>query len=65
MQGNSTISGFGTPNVDSGPSCASKKAVKKKKRAGQSPDGVLKMKKIKIDATGDALHQQYVMNRYK
>uniref|UniRef100_A0A8R7Q3X4 Aminotransferase-like plant mobile domain-containing protein n=1 Tax=Triticum urartu TaxID=4572 RepID=A0A8R7Q3X4_TRIUA len=63
--GNSTISGFGTPNVDSGPSCASKKAVKKKKRAAQSPDGVLKMKKIKIDATGDALHQQYVMNRYK
>ncbi|XBH58707.1 hypothetical protein VPH35_080095 [Triticum aestivum] len=55
------------PNVDSnsGPSCATKKTVKKKKRAAESPGGVPKMKKIKIDATGDALHQQYVMSRYK
>ena len=67
MQGNSTISGGATPNVDSSsrPSCATKKAVKKKKRAAESPGGVPKMKKIKIDATGDALHQQYVMSRYK
>lgn len=65
--GNSTLSGGATPNVDSSscPSCATKKAVKKKKRAAESPSGVPKMKKIKIDATGDALHQQYVMSRYK
>lgn len=36
----------------------------KKKRVGLSPDNVPKMKKIKVDAHGDALHQQYVMNRY-
>ena len=67
MQGNSTISGVAPPNVDSnsGPSCATKKTVKKKKRAAESPGGVPKMKKIKIDATGDALHQQYVMSIYK
>ena len=66
MQGNSTLSGGATPNVDSssGPSCAMKKVVKKK-RAAESHGGVPKMKKIKIDATRDALHQQYVMSRYK
>lgn len=51
-------------NVESssGPSSHVKKANKKK--VAQSPNGVLKMK-TKIDATGDALHQQYVMNRYQ
>lgn len=36
----------------------------KKKRVALSPDNVPMMKKIKVDAHGDALHQQYVMNRY-
>ena len=37
----------------------------KKKRVAVSPDNVPTMKKIKVDAHGDALHHQYVMTRYK
>lgn len=40
-----------------------KKAVKK--RTAQPPDGVPKMKRIKIDRKDDALYQQYVLSRYK
>ncbi|XP_045088536.1 ubiquitin-like-specific protease 1A [Aegilops tauschii subsp. strangulata] len=37
----------------------------KKKRVAVSPDNVPTMKKIKVDAHGNALHHQYVMTRYK
>ncbi|XBI56951.1 hypothetical protein VPH35_038452 [Triticum aestivum] len=46
-----------------GSSAHVKKAVKK--RTAQPPDGVPKMKRIKIDRKYDALYQQYVMSRYK
>ncbi|XP_037449630.1 uncharacterized protein LOC119319244 [Triticum dicoccoides] len=49
--------------ANSGSSAHVKKAVKK--RTAQPPDGVPKMKTIKIDRKDDALYQQYVMSRYK
>lgn len=52
-----------TVEASSGRSGHVKMAVKKRK--AQPPDGVPKMKKIKIDRKDDALYQQYVMSRYK